>query len=562
MSQQFIGKYEIVSTLGRGSMGVVYKAMDPEIGRLVAIKTLRSVFLADNASGAEALQRFRQESRSAGMLRHANIVMIYEAGRAENGSPYIVMEYIEGKSLEVVLSESGPVDPLGVVHYVAQIASALDYAHAQQVIHRDIKPSNILISAEHKPHLLDFGVAKLNDTSLTPAGTVVGTPSYMSPEQIRGEVLDGGTDIFALAVVTFELLTGVRPFPGKDFTSVVSSIINKPPQTFAQVESDLPIELEKILHKGVAKERGQRFATATEFVDAIADVLGVVVDSSGLAGGYNPELRILDVSSQETEMFQAAAIEHALPLTSEDSVTVPVDTSEHINGLQAEPESSPTASSTKKTESSGSQLFLTSILIFALIAGLAWNYFSRTFQNEELSLEYVFEVDPVKEPDRPVRIIEKPQNEPYYSPKAPSVPIEDIKSTEGLDRRELLFLLSSKYTAIKVKRSALDLILDKNDTNFVPVLVEAFRSTDDVVFRVNLLKAFADAPYSNSKKVLELLSEALNDQNHLIRGFAAKSLGKIASPEVAVMLKERFKVEDQEVVSDVIRLQLENMGEA
>src|SRR5262249_10656660 len=153
--------YEIVTTLGRGSMGVVYKAKDPEIGRLVAIKTLKSVFMGDDAAGNEALQRFRQESRSAGKLHHPNIVTIFEAGRTDNGSPHVVMEYIEGKSLEAILAEAGPLEPLAVLHYLAQIASAIDYAHSQSVIHRDIKPSNIIIDAHHRPYLLDFGVAKL-----------------------------------------------------------------------------------------------------------------------------------------------------------------------------------------------------------------------------------------------------------------------------------------------------------------------------------------------------------------------------------------------------------------
>ncbi|HQH26518.1 MAG TPA: serine/threonine-protein kinase, partial [Oligoflexia bacterium] len=177
MDTNFIGKYEIVSTLGRGSMGVVYKGRDPEIGRLVAIKTLKSMFMGNDPAGNEALQRFRQEARSAGRLHHPNIVTIFEAGRTDNGSPYIAMEYIEGTSLEARIAEQGPLDPLAALHYLAQIASAIDYAHMQNVIHRDIKPSNVLIDGAQRSHLLDFGVAKMSDTSLTPAGTVVGTPS-------------------------------------------------------------------------------------------------------------------------------------------------------------------------------------------------------------------------------------------------------------------------------------------------------------------------------------------------------------------------------------------------
>lgn len=307
MTLRFIDKYEIVSTLGRGSMGVVYKAKDPEIGRLVAIKTLKSVFMGDDAAGNEALQRFRQESRSAGKLHHPNIVTIFEAGRTENGSPYIVMEYIEGKSLEAMLAESGPIDPLAVLHYLAQIASAIDYAHSQSVIHRDIKPSNIIVDARHRPYLLDFGVAKLSDTSLTPAGTVVGTPSYMSPEQIRGSQLDGRTDLFSLAVVTFEAFTGQRPFPGTDFTTVVSNIIHKEPLSLAEVGSNLPGELEGVLRKGLAKEREERYGSALELVDSAAKAFGVVIDGTGLAGGYTPGLKIPDAAARESANRTRAA---------------------------------------------------------------------------------------------------------------------------------------------------------------------------------------------------------------------------------------------------------------
>lgn len=281
-------------------MGVVYKARDPEIGRLVAIKTLKSVFLSEDAVGQEALQRFRQESRSAGRLHHPNIVTIFEAGRAQNGSPYIVMEYIEGKSLEAILREEGALEPLQAFHYLAQIANAIDYALSQNIIHRDIKPSNIIIDQFHRPFLLDFGVAKLSDTSLTPAGTVVGTPSYMSPEQIRGENLDGRSDLFSFAVVTYEVLTGRRPFPGTDFATVVANILQKSPLAFAEVSCTLPSYLESVLNQGLSREREQRFPTATALIDAAAQTLGISVDNTGLIGGYRQGMKLSELASQQT----------------------------------------------------------------------------------------------------------------------------------------------------------------------------------------------------------------------------------------------------------------------
>jgi serine/threonine-protein kinase len=313
VTTRFIDKYEIVSTLGRGSMGVVYKGKDPEIGRLVAIKTLKAVFMGDDPAGAEALQRFRQESRSAGKLHHPNIVTIFEAGKTESGSPYIVMEYIEGQSLETVISESGALSSLAVLHNLAQIGSAVDYAHSQSVIHRDIKPSNIIVDASHRPQLLDFGVAKLSDTSLTPAGTVVGTPSYMSPEQIRGATLDGRTDLFSLAVVAYESFTGVRPFPGNDFTTVVSNIIHKQPLSFSEVGADLPAELEAVIAKGLAKDRDDRFGTAMEFVAEMADIFGVAVDSSGLLGGYYEGITLDEAQTNSLSVSASGVVRAVSP---------------------------------------------------------------------------------------------------------------------------------------------------------------------------------------------------------------------------------------------------------
>lgn len=290
MNLTHIGKYDVIATLGRGSMGLVYKAQDPEIGRLVAIKTLRTLPVDDGGQESEILKRFKLEARSAGKLRHPNIVTIFETGRAEDGSPFIVMEYIQGESLEVVISKRAPVDPHEALHYLAQVASAIDYAHSEQVYHRDIKPSNVIVDRFNIPHLLDFGVAKLSDTSLTPAGTVVGTPSYMSPEQIRGEDTGGGTDLFALAVMMFEIITGVRPFPGKDFVSVVGNIIHNQPIPFSEIGVDYPREVETILHKALSKRREDRFQTGFEMVEKVANAFGIRVDQGGVVGGLSQGL--------------------------------------------------------------------------------------------------------------------------------------------------------------------------------------------------------------------------------------------------------------------------------
>jgi len=308
MAEEQIGKYRVLGELGKGSMGMVYRAEDPEIGRIVAIKTLRSVYMGADAAGQEALQRFRQEARSAGMLKHPNIVTIFETGRTESGSPYIVMEYISGDSLETRLGK--PIEPLEALHLLSQIGSAIDYAHGFHMVHRDIKPSNVIIDAHSKAHLLDFGVAKLNDTSLTPAGTVVGTPSYMAPEQIRGEALDGATDRFALAVVAYEMLVGSRPFPGNDFMTVVSNIIHTEPIPFAQANTTAPVEFEPVLRKGLSKDRSQRYASCLELVRALAKPFNVTVDSSGVVG-YREGMKLADLQPAKKAVAGGDADAHS-----------------------------------------------------------------------------------------------------------------------------------------------------------------------------------------------------------------------------------------------------------
>ncbi len=297
MAEEQVGKYKVLKELGKGSMGLVYLAEDPEIGRQVAIKTLRSVYLGEDAAGQEALQRFRQESRSAGKLKHPNIVTIFEAGRSKEGSPYIVMEYIDGMSLDELISEQRQFEPLEALHLLAQVGSAIDYAHSFEIIHRDIKPSNVILDGARKPYLLDFGVAKLSDTSLTPAGTVVGTPSYMAPEQIRGDALTGATDRFAFAVLAYEMLVGTRPFPGTDFMSVASNIVHQPPLSFEKTGTTLDSKFEPVLQKALSKDQNARYQSCLSFVKALAEPFDIPVDHTGVLG-YQQGLTLHSLTSR------------------------------------------------------------------------------------------------------------------------------------------------------------------------------------------------------------------------------------------------------------------------
>lgn len=258
-----IGKYNIVGELGRGAMGIVYKAEDPDIGRSVAIKTIHFDASGHRPDLFQAQERFMREARSAGNLSHANIVTIYEVGKDEDFS-YIAMEYVEGPSLEDLIDQGKKFSIEEITSLSGQIGDALDYAHRKGVIHRDVKPGNILLDQEGKPHLVDFGIARLTTSNLTQTSTVIGTPSYMSPEQITGKTIDGRSDIFSLSVILYELLTGQKPFRGDDITTVMYKIVNENPPAIKEFGKDIPAGLDYILRKALAKEPESRYQTGRE----------------------------------------------------------------------------------------------------------------------------------------------------------------------------------------------------------------------------------------------------------------------------------------------------------
>jgi len=206
-----IGKYEILGTLGKGGMGIVYKALDPDIEREVAIKTLRFDTLSESMEKEELLTRVIREAKAAGRLNHPGIITIYDVVRDEDLT-YIVMQYVDGPSLQALIDSGKSFSPQETIDILKPVSDALDFAHQGGIVHRDIKPANILIDKSGQPFLADFGVARIETSTLTMAGTTVGTLSYMSPEQVKGQTVDKRSDIFALGVILYELLTGKKPF--------------------------------------------------------------------------------------------------------------------------------------------------------------------------------------------------------------------------------------------------------------------------------------------------------------------------------------------------------------
>jgi len=254
-----IGKYEVMETLGKGGMGVVYKAVDPRIGRPVAIKMMTSGF----AENADLLQRFYREAQSTGMLHHSNIVIVHDLGDVD-GIPYLVMEYLEGEALDKMIAARRKIALVQKLDIVVQLLDGLQYAHERSIVHRDIKPANIMVLKDNTVKIVDFGIARLGDNSLTRTGQIVGTVNYMSPEQINNQVVDRRSDVFSAGVVLYELLTYTLPFAAPDTAGTLLKIISEPPPPLAPYLSD-PEELEEIVHRALAKDRDDRYQSAEDF---------------------------------------------------------------------------------------------------------------------------------------------------------------------------------------------------------------------------------------------------------------------------------------------------------
>jgi eukaryotic-like serine/threonine-protein kinase len=270
-----LGRYELLEELGRGSMGIVYKARDPQIDRLVAIKTI-SLFGQAPEDEGEYLTRFFVEARAAGRLTHPGIVTIYDVGETpETHAPYIVMEYVCGQSLSDLLTTSsgGKLSIEQALQITQELAEALDYAHSHGVVHRDIKPSNVLLTEDRKVKVADFGIAKMNLEQVTLPGHAIGTPAFMSPEQLEGGTVDGRSDLFSLGVILYTILTGHRPFQGNSAVTVSFKVANREPVPATAFDSEFPVEIDYVLARAMHKDPVHRYQTGREMALDISELL-------------------------------------------------------------------------------------------------------------------------------------------------------------------------------------------------------------------------------------------------------------------------------------------------
>ncbi len=264
-----IGRYRIAKELGRGAMGVVYQAVDPTIGRTLAIKTIRLREVDDPAQRDRLKERLFREARSAGVLSHPNIVTIYDM-EEDDGVAYIAMQFVNGPTLDDVMSRPKAMGAQELFRILRQTASALDFAHSKGIVHRDIKPANIMIDEHGTAKVADFGIAKVGTSgNLTLSGTILGTPNYMSPEQVQGKPVDGRADQFSLAVVAYEILTGERPFAGEHLGTVVYKIVAEEPAVVHRLNPSLSPEIDAVIRKGLSKKADDRYANCIAFINAL-----------------------------------------------------------------------------------------------------------------------------------------------------------------------------------------------------------------------------------------------------------------------------------------------------
>jgi serine/threonine protein kinase len=265
-----LGSYQITQELGRGGMAVVYRAYQPSLNRHVAIKVLPPQLSFDH----QFVERFQREARAAARLRHPNIVVIHDVGH-QDGLYYIVMEYLEGRTLKELIEQKGPLPAERPSHIVDQVSAALDYARQQSIVHRDVKPANIFVGKGDQITLTDFGIAKAASDAeqLTRTGVLMGTPEYMAPEQAEGGRVDHRTDLYALGIVLYQMLAGRVPFRGTTPHATLHAVIYEPPPPLHQINPEISRAVEEVVLKAIAKEPGQRFQSGAELAKALRAAL-------------------------------------------------------------------------------------------------------------------------------------------------------------------------------------------------------------------------------------------------------------------------------------------------
>ena len=375
MTLQRIGRYNIIAELGKGAMGVVYKATDPNIGRIVAVKTTR--LDTHGLAADDLLRRFQNEARSAGTLSHPNIVTIYDAGE-ENGVFYIAMEYLEGETLDALLSRHRSLPVEKVIEIVRQVCAGLDYAHSHGVIHRDIKPANIMLASGGAVKVMDFGIAKAGGT-MTATGTVLGTPNYMSPEQVKGKHIDGRSDLFSIGVLLYEMLTGEKPFDGQNITTIIYKIVSEDPIPPRELDVTIHPGLSSVVTKALAKALDERYQTGASLV---ADLENYKSFGSEAGATQVISTAAADATGDQTLVTAAPApAKPAGPAAVTASTTPAVATPATIPPKMPAPVAAPARK--RPPLRTDTVVLVGAVLLLLVTVGLVWRVYNRRRQERQ-----------------------------------------------------------------------------------------------------------------------------------------------------------------------------------
>ena len=449
-----VGRYEIVGELGRGAMGLVYRAVDPNIGRTVALKTMRlDVHGMDHD---ELLRRFRYEAKAAGAMNHPNIVTVYDADEVD-GLFYIAMEYLEGQTLQSIMLEKQVIPGDQIVDIAKQVAAGLDYANEMKVIHRDIKPANIMITRQNVAKIMDFGISKAAG-SMTHSGQVLGTPNYMSPEQVKGRELDGRADLFSFGVVLYEMATGERPFTGQNVTTIIYKIIHENPIPASELEVSVHPGLSTIIGKCLSKNPAERYQTGAELARDMENYrsIGSEGETTSVLSNEVRAAATQPVGSSSGGWVNGAAHasgSHAAAAVQEARIA---SSSGPVPQLAQQP--SRLAPSTTTTQTSATQLWgeraktvsLAIVVISALAAG-ATLFSTRYWKNSEQSST------PQEQVQRPTSALAQQNSQPQAENKAVSATHPSLapihasgKAVPVSDRIEMRFTSTPEGAAVQI----------------------------------------------------------------------------------------------------------------
>jgi len=324
MVGQTISHYKIIEKLGEGGMGIVYKAHDTKLNRMVALKFLPPAMTSDS----EARERFIQEAQTASALDHSNICTVHEIDETDDGQTFIVMAFYDGQTLKKMI-DKGPLEINTVIDITIQIAKGLKEAHDNKIVHRDIKPANIMITTKNQVKIMDFGLAKLaGRAQITTTGSTVGTAAYMSPEQASGKEVDHRSDIWSLGTILYEMLTQQRPFKGDYEQAVVYSILNEEPAPVSSLNPELPEDLQKIVHKTLSKEPGERYQS----VSALIEDLSTIQQDTNRKSEHETQIKKINLF-QNRKTFIAVGIVFIIIITA--TILLNKVTGERVPGLPA-----------------------------------------------------------------------------------------------------------------------------------------------------------------------------------------------------------------------------------